>query len=455
MTLTAARLKKLAASSASSERRYGGVTKLPAIPFGPRLSIEQFRLENGLSVLVVVDPSAPVVAYQTWFRVGSRHEKPGKTGLAHLFEHLMFNEIDGAPTGAFDLTMESIGAENNASTWLDFTQYQETFPKAGLETVVRLEAARMSRLVLKKPQVESEKEVVANERRYRVDDDVEGTADEVLWATAFERHTYHHPTIGSMQDIQAFSTEDCEAFYRTYYSPNNATVVVVGDVKPSRLLSLLADAYGHLPPAELPLEDVLPEAPQSSERRVDLTLPTASVKVTLGYKCPALGDVDHPPLSLLADILGGGRASRLFGRLVRDDELASDVRVQVGPHRDPSLFEVFAAAREGRTADQLIAAIDEELERLVHEPPSPDELERTIARTELSLYSGLETADGKASSIGFYATVLDRPAAAFEKLEQLRAVTRSDLLRVARRYLVKDSRTVVTTIPREQSGADA
>src|SRR5512139_2835914 len=200
-----------------------------SVSFGPELSLARYWLGNGLDVLLCEDHSAPVVAYHTWYRVGSRHEREGKTGLAHLFEHLMFNETENLPAGEFDRKLEEAGAESNAATWLDWTHYNIAVPKEQLGLVVSLEAERMSHLVLRDPQVSSEKEVVANERRYRVDDDVEGTADEALYEHAFTRHPYRWPTIGWMEDIQGFTTEDCRRFYRTYYAPNNATLILVGD----------------------------------------------------------------------------------------------------------------------------------------------------------------------------------------------------------------------------------
>ena len=206
-------------------------------PFGPS-TVRRYGLSNGLTILLLEDKSAPVVSYFTWFKVGSRHEKPGKTGLAHLFEHLMFNETLHLKAGEFDKKLEESGAESNAATWVDWTFYHESVPKDRLPLVVKLESDRMHNLVLRDAQVTSEKEVVANERRYRVEDDVEGTANELLYKHAFEKHAYHWPTIGWMEDIQAFTPEDCEEFYRTYYAPNNATVVVVGDFQEAKLLGL-------------------------------------------------------------------------------------------------------------------------------------------------------------------------------------------------------------------------
>lgn len=440
------REKRLAELNASATE-HGKVTHLETVAFGPSLTVERFRFGNGLELLFCEDHSAPVIAYHTWFRVGSRHEREGKTGLAHLFEHLMFNEVEGRKAGEFDRKLEEAGAESNASTWLDFTQYNVSIPKDQLPLVVKLESERMSRLVLRDPQVTSEKEVVANERRYRVDDDVEGAVSELLWATAFDRHAYRWPTIGWMKDIEGFTTEDCLEFYRTYYAPNNAVLVIVGDVAELALLKRLSSVYGALPPSTLPIEDVQPELPQSAERRVEVSKATSTQKLVVGYHSPAMGDFDHPALSLLAEVLFGGRASRLHQKLVRELELASEVRAFVGPFRDPGLFEVFISAREGKTAEELLTVLDAEFERIQREPISDEEIARASARLELGLLAGLETVDGKASTLGFYETVLGRPGAAFERMEATRRVTASDLVRVSRRYLLPRYRSVILVRP--------
>lgn len=431
---------------------HGRVDHEGSVPFGPALVVERFRLENGLSILLCEDHSAPVVAYHTWFSVGSRHEHEGKTGLAHLFEHLMFNETEKLSAGEFDRKLEQAGAESNAATWLDWTQYNVAVPKQQLGAVIELEAERMAHLVLREPQVESEKEVVANERRYRVDDDVEGAASELLWTTAFTRHAYRWPTIGWMKDIEGFSTADCEGFYRTFYAPNNATVVVVGDVSEATVLRRIMQAYGVRPAAELPLEDVVPEPPQTGERRFEIEKPTATDKLLVGYHSPALGDFDYPALSLLTEVLFGGRASRMHQRLIHELELATEVRSFVGPFRDPGLTEIYASARGSHRAEELLEVIDAELDRVREEPIPAAEIERARARLELGLLASLDTVDGKASTIGFYDTVLGRPAAAFERLEAAARIGPSDLRRVARRYLVPERRTVGCVRPRKADG---
>jgi zinc protease len=423
-----------------------------SVPFGDA-SVGRYRLGNGLQALLLVDKSAPTVSYFTWFRVGSRHETPGKTGLAHLFEHLMFNETEGLKAGEFDRKLEENGAESNAATWVDWTYYYESLPANRMGLAIKLESERMARLVLREPQVVSEKEVVANERRYRVDDDVEGTANELLYKTAFTKHPYHWPTIGWMDDIQSFSPEDCERFYRTFYAPNNAMVVIVGDLKESDALVKLRDAYAHIPAAQIPPEDTQPEPPQLEERRVTIKKPTASEKLMFGYQGPALGDPEHANLTVLNEVLFGGRASRLYRELVIERELATELRGWVSTFRDPGLYEVYATARVGKSIDDIEPVITNALARVRDEVVSEVELARAKARLELGLLQSLETAAGKAEQIGFYETLLGDPAGAFRRLEAYRRATPGDLRRAARRYLAPHARTVIRVLPEATEAA--
>jgi zinc protease len=254
-----------------------------------------------------------------------------------------------------------------------------------------------------------------------------------------------------MEDIQNFNTDDCRVFYDTFYAPNNATLVVVGDVTERRVLELVSKAYGTMESSVLPIEDVRPELPQTEERRKNVLKPTATEKLVVGYHAPAFGDFDHPALSLLSEVLFGGRASRVYRRLVHDEEAAVDVHAFVGPFHDPGLFEVFASAREGHSAAELLRSVDEEFAKVLDQPVSGAELDRAKARLELSLLGGLETVDGKASTIGFYDTVLGRPAGAFERLDATLELGPGDLLRAARKYLRNGSRSVIFVEPQAAS----
>ena len=415
-------------------------------------TIDRYHLKNGLEVLVMADKSAPTVSYFTWYKVGSRHEKPGKTGLAHLFEHLMFNETESMKAGEFDRKLEENGAETNAATWLDWTYYYESLPADRLPLAIQLESDRMAHLVLREPQVASEKEVVANERRFVVDDSVEGTTNELLYKVAFEKHPYHSPTIGWMSDIVGFSPEDCAAFYKTFYAPNNALIVVVGDLKPRDVVTRIATAYGHLPAVSIPAEDYEPEPHQTKERRTTIAQPTPTEKIVMGYRGPAFGDADHPALSLLVEVLFGGRASRMHRRLSIELEVATELKGWVSTFKDPGLVEMYATVREGNTSTIVLQAMDQELDRARRELVMDDELARAKSRIELSMLKALETAAGKAEVIGLYATVLGEPAGAMARLEAYRRATASELRTAARRYLVDSNRTVVLVTPEAEAG---
>ena len=432
------------------------IRHLATIPFGAAMRVERFVLGNGLQVLVLVDPSAPVVCAQTWFGVGSRHERAKKTGISHLFEHLMFGATETKPMGAFDRLLEEAGAETNAATFLDWTYYHTNAPKDALPLTLHLEADRMAKLVLNDPEVAREKEVVMNERRQRVEDDVDGAVNERLYKEAFQRHGYGWPTIGWMEDIAGMSTEDCRGFYRTYYAPNNARLVVVGDVDLPELLRLVQEEYGAQDASEIPIEDVQPEPPQVEERRCEMKKPTPTQKVAMGYRCPALGDFDHAPLAILNEALFGGRASRVHRKLVQQAEIATDVRGWVGSFRDPALWDIGLTARGEHTCEELLAMIDEIFDDVRKNGVTQAEIDRAKARSELGVLQSLETVAGKAEQIGFYDTVLGDPAAQFERLTQLRRVTLGDVLRVARRYLVNEARTIVLVRPDEAalSGGD-
>jgi len=433
----------MAKKKEQAEQSLPGPTLVEEIPWGGSQVIERYRFANGLTLLLLVDDAAPVFSYHTWFSVGSRHERQGKTGLAHLFEHLMFNESEHMPKGEFDRQLEECGAESNAATWVDWTYYYENVPRDRMALVVGLEAERMAHLVLRDPQVTSEKEVVSNERRQRVDDDVDGAISELLYKTAFERHGYGWPTLGWMVDIQNFSTEDCQAFYRTYYAPNNATLVVVGDVDRDELLAQVQKRYGAMARADIPIEDVRPEPPQTAERVVSIDKPTETEKLAMGYRGPALGDGDHGALSVLNEILFGGRASRIHRALVQEAELAVDCRGWVSTFRDPGLYDISATARPGIKAEAVLAVIERELSRVVSEPVAEAELARAKARFELGALQGMESCSGRAEQIGFYETVLGDPTGALSRLRVIRRLTVTDLLRVARRYLTPSSRTTI------------
>jgi zinc protease len=412
--------------------------------FGDALTLRRFQLGNGLTVLTLLDRSAPTVSYHTWFRVGSRHERPGKTGLAHLFEHLMFGETRNHPHGDFDRLMERAGAEANAATWTDWTCYYENAPRDTLPLLIELEADRMSNLVLRPPQVTSEKEVVANERKLRVDDDVEGRALELLYESAFRDHPYRWPTIGWMKDIRGFTVRDCQGFYRTHYAPSNATVVIAGDFNEHKALALIQKHYGGMSAAS-PAKASTPskEPSQRAERVLQLTAPTPTEKLLMGYHAPSFSDPDTPALVIANEVLFGGQSSRLHRLFCLDQEIALSVRGSISPFVDPGLFEMWIFLREGKRKADAMALLDREVGKLGSHGPSPLELDKAINQLELSFLHSMETAGGKAEQIGFYETVAHDGGAVFDRLAAYRHVTADAVKRAVTKYLRPSRRTRV------------
>jgi zinc protease len=412
--------------------------------FGDALRLRRFRLGNGLTVLTLVDRSAPTVSYHTWFRVGSRHERPGKTGLAHLFEHLMFNETRNHPPGDFDRLMERAGAEANAATWTDWTYYYENAPRGALPLLIELEADRMGNLVLRGPQVSSEKEVVVNERKMRVDDDAEGKALEILYDSAFRTHPYRWPTIGWMDDIRGFTVQDCRAFYRTHYAPSNATLVIAGDFNESKALALVQRHYGGFPRVQVASSRASSKEPlQRAERVFQLEVPTPTEKILIGYRAPAFSDPHTPALVIANEVLFGGQSSRLHRLFCIDKELALSVRGSISPFVDPGLFEIWVFLREGKSKRDALRLLDRELERIAADGPTATELDKAINQLELSFLHNMETAAGKAEQIGFHETVLNDGAAVFDRLAAYREVTADQVKRAVKKYLRPSRRTRV------------
>ena len=411
------------------------------------LRVQDFELDNGLRVLLLEDHSAPVFAYQTWFAVGSRHERPGKTGIAHLFEHLMFKETRNLKEGEFDRLMEMQGSETDAATWLDWTMYREVLPAGQLPLVVRLEADRMQHMVLSEAQLESEREVVKNERRYRVDNDPEGTMFEVMYDLAFTAHPYKWPTIGWMKDIEGITLEDCVAFYKQHYAPNRATLVLAGDFDPQEALTLINAYYGPMerqPEAE---ERVEPEPRQVAERRRSLVMPLTSPKLLMGYHVPGMTDPAYPALHVAHQVLFGGDSGRLVRLLVDETELASDADAWVGEFAHPSLYEILVTLHEGEDPDRVEGLIDEELVKLAKKPVSQAELDKAKNRIEIEFLRELQELDERAYQLGHYAVTAGDWRRLFQVLEQTRAVTAPQVQEVAERYLRRTNRTVVLALP--------
>ncbi len=424
-------------------------------PVGRGVMARRFRLGNGLGLITAVDRRSPIVALQTWYRVGSRHERPGATGMAHLFEHLMFGQTQSLPPGEFDRLVERTGGESNAATWVDWTYYRLSLPTRDLALGIKLEAERMQHLVLEHTPVESERDVVTNERRERVEDDVDGWLDEQLMAQAFTLHPYRWPTIGWMEDIRALSLPDIQAFYKTWYAPNSATIVCCGDFEEAALLELVAQHYGGIEPGTLPAETSrLVEPEQTRERVVRAPKPIATDRLLVGYKAPGQDDPDWAVLEIVATLLAGCPSARLYRRLVIEGEVASSVDAQLTPFRDPSLMRLAVTAARGHSADEILGIVDQELQMMVDKPPLAGEVEKAKALAETDFWTSLVDIDGRAEALGHYETALGDFRKVNTLAERLAAVTPDDVARVIKQYLRPERRTIVVATPEEGDGDD-
>ncbi len=423
-------------------------------PVGRGVTAKRYRLANGLGVITAVDRRAPIVALQIWYRVGSRHERPGATGMAHLFEHLMFNQTENLPPGEFDKLVERTGGESNAATWVDWTQYRLSLPARDLELGIKLESERMQRLILEPTPVETERNVVINERRERVEDDVDGWLDEQLMALAFTTHPYRWPTIGWMDDIRALSLPDIRAFYRTWYAPNNATLIVVGDFEEAKLRELIEQHFAHIEPAQLPQIQAIVEPEQTRERVVRAPKPIATDRLLIAYKAPGQGDPDWAALEIVSTLLAGCPSARLHRKLVIETETASSVDAQLTPFRDPSLFRLVVTTARGHDADEILAIIDQEIAALFETPASAAEVEKAKALAETSFWSTMVDIDGKAEELGHFEATLGDFRQLGVLAERLASITADDVARVIRTYLIPTRRTIVIAEP-ESDGDDS
>lgn len=407
-------------------------------------------LPNGLKVRLLRETSVPTVTYYTFFKVGSRNEQVGITGISHLFEHMMFNGSEKYGPKEFDRQLESRGGYSNAYTSSDVTAYYEDFDRAALSLVVDLESDRMRALRLNDESLASEREVVKEERRFRVDNDIGGTMDEQLDAIAYQAHPYHWPVIGWMGDIERISREDCERYFRTYYAPNNAVIVVVGDFDVDKTLELIERAYGDIP-AGPPVPAVAAYEPeQKGERRAIVHWPAQSPSLLLAYKAVEASHEDAAALDVIQAALSIGEGARLERSLVRAQEVASSASAWFEWRIDPGLFKVHLALPPEGDARAAVEALDTELEKLRETPLSERELARAKNILRGQTLRAISTHNGRAHALGEHEVLFGDWRAIFTTLERYEAVTAEKVQDVARRYLVPTRRSLVEVIPTEE-----
>jgi zinc protease len=405
-------------------------------------------LANGLQVIVWPDHSIPSVVLYNWVHVGSRNEVNGATGLAHFFEHMMFNGTSRHAQGEFSRMIEGNGGSDNAFTSQDVTVYQDWFPRSALELVLELESDRLANLAFDPAVVEKEREVVYSERRLRVEDSNPAFLDEQVQATALIAHPYRIPTIGWPSDIKTWTLADLEGFYRMAYAPNNCTLVLVGDIEPEQAFRLVERFYGPIARGpEVPaVRTVEPE--QQGERRLTLERPGQNPLVTMAWHAIKADDARAPALNLLQTILTGGDASRLHRSLVEEQQLAVDVGSGWSEGFDPNLYIVSATLPEGGSPEAFERGLQAELDRILKDGVSPLELTRAKNQQAMGFWRGLATLDGKAHMLGEFAVFHGDYRKLFTAPEAYEQVTREQLLAVARDVFQPAHRTVGVLQPR-------
>ena len=418
------------------------------------LTARKWRLDNGLEVVLLPDAHATSVSFTTWFRVGSRNEdeRAGETGLAHLFEHLMFTQTKSMAADQFDRAIEAAGGNANAMTYYDFTAYVDDLPPTEIALAARLEADRMTNLDLRKRQVETERDVVVEERLSSVEDNVDGTMDELLYKQAFKSHPYRWPVIGWMKDIKAITQEKAVAFYKRFYAPNNAVLIIAGNIDPVTTLDLIARHYGGIPAAEPPPPDrAQPERAPAGEVRAALTRPVPADRLVIGFPAPALADRDRAAYEVASEILAGGPSSRLNRTLVVDKQWASSVRADLAPTRDPGLHAIWVQMTKGHTAEQAERVIVEATTALAAQPVAAGELAKAIARLETAFWERLSSSHGRAEALGEFETAGGGFQNLFARAAAYQAVTAEDVARVAKSSLATDRRSIVVVRPKGET----
>ncbi|HLN93176.1 MAG TPA: pitrilysin family protein, partial [Thermoanaerobaculia bacterium] len=434
------------------------VVVVPATSRGqgaPRLAIPytQFTLGNGLDVILHEDHSVPLVAVDAWYHVGSAREKPGRTGFAHLFEHIMFEGSGHVPEGDFDNWLEAAGGDNNGSTDNDRTNYWETVPSNALELALFLESDRMGYLLnaMGPEKVNGQRDVVKNERRQSYENRPYGVAFLKLPEEMYPpTHPYHWPVIGSMEDLTAASYEDVVQFFKSYYGPNNTTLVVAGDIDPVETRRLVEKWFSDVPRGAPVAPLSAPPAVLAGEKRITLEDKVQLPQLFIAWHTPPYFHPGDEAMDVLARVLASGKNSRLYKRLVYDLQIAQDVSASQNSGALGSMFLVTATAREGHGLSEIEKVIGEELAKLESEPPAIRELERAVNQIESAFYGALERVGGfggKADRLNLYEFYTGRPDYFTEDLARYTSLDPRDLQSTARTYLRDDARVVLSVVP--------
>ncbi len=412
--------------------------------------IHRHRLANGLDVVLHPDRTLPLVAVNLWYHVGSKHERPGRTGFAHLFEHMLFQGSAHVGTNDHFRHLQRVGGVANGSTWYDRTNYYETVPAQELELALWLESDRMGFLLpaLDQTKLDNQRDVVMNERRQRVDNQPYGRAYERLFELLVPSdHPYHWPVIGTMEDIAAATLDDVRTFFRTWYAPNNAVLTLAGDFEPEAALARVEHWFGEIPAVPPPARRRHPLPPIEQAIAETVTDRVQLPRIYLAFRAAPFGERDWFAASLLASVLATGKSSPLYYDLVYDRQLAQDVSAYVYPTEEIGIFLLVATAKPGVEAGALATALREHLDRAGAAPPAAADLERARNATLAGLYGQLETLEHRADQLSMYATLFDRPELAWDEAQRYLELAPDEIAAFARDRLGAERAVELTVLP--------
>ena len=419
----------------------------------PKTEFRDLRLDNGLRVLLVEDHSAPVISIAVTYNVGSRNERPGRTGFAHLFEHMMFKGSENVGTGEHFVLIFNNGGSMNGTTSEDRTNYYETLPANQLDLALFLEADRMRSLALSDDNLDNQRNAVQEERRLRIDNQPYGKSILEIDNLAYDNFAYKHSVIGSMEDLDAATLDDVREFFRIYYAPNNAVVSLAGDFDPDECLEKVKKYFGDIPSQPAAPQPEITEPEHYGERRTTIRDPLARLpQILMAYHIPRGNTAENYALSVLDSVLSSGRSSRFYQRLVKEKQLARDAFAQADNRRGPSLFYIMATPRPGVPVEDLEKAILAELDEVQQNGISEKEVEKAQAQIRRQVILGLRSSLRTARRLGEYVVKFDDPNLINTLFDNYAAVTRDGIQEAAKQYLIERNRTVVVTQPARRSG---
>lgn len=417
-----------------------------------QIPIQQFKLKNGLRVILSEDHAAPTYTIAVAYDVGSRNERQGRTGFAHLFEHMMFEGSENVGKGEMDLLVTNNGGGMNGTTNEERTIYYETLPSNQLDLGLYLESDRMRALAITQANLDNQRSAVQEERRLRVDNQPYGQLVDALPELAYDSFNYKHSVIGSMADLSAATLEDVAGFFKTYYAPNNAVLSVVGDFKPDEALTKIKKYFESIPSQPAPDVVKVQEPAQTAERRKTLQDGFAPfARIDVAYKIPAGNTPDWYALEVLGNILASGQSSILVQKLVREKEVAGQVGAFTGEQRATGLFRVLAIVRPGKAPEDVEKMIYEEIDRAKSQPYSGELLAKVKTLYRRNQISGMTSTLNRAARMADDAIFYNDPTLIYSSVEKYNAVTPADVQRVAQKYLTENNRTVIVTTPKPKT----